>query len=166
MVVHPGAGNKSGTLLNALLHEYPELKKLPRAGIVHRLDKDTSGLMVVARNEPAMQSLSEQISNRSIKRIYQAFTVGRIERSGKIEAPIGRHPKNRQKQAIIESGREAISHYKVIENFGSYSHLEVKFRNRKNSSNKSSHESSRVSFNWRSSLWQAQKICKKYPSET
>ena len=67
MVVHPGAGNKSGTLLNALLHEYPELKKLPRAGIVHRLDKDTSGLMVVARNEPAMQSLSEQISNRSIK---------------------------------------------------------------------------------------------------
>ena len=125
MVVHPGAGNKSGTLLNALLHEYPELKKLPRAGIVHRLDKDTSGLMVVARNEPAMQSLSEQISNRSIKRIYQAFTVGRIERSGKIEARIGRHPKNRQKQAIIESGREAISHFKVIENFGSYSHLEV-----------------------------------------
>ena len=125
MVVHPGAGNKSGTLMNALLYEYPELKRLPRAGIVHRLDKDTSGLMVVARNEPAMQSLSEQISNRSIKRIYQAFTVGRIERSGKIEAPIGRHPKNRQKQAIIESGREAISHFKVIENFGSYSHLEV-----------------------------------------
>ena len=125
MVVHPGAGNKSGTLMNALLYEYPELKRLPRAGIVHRLDKDTSGLMVVARNEPAMQSLSEQISNRSIKRIYQAFTVGRIERSGKIEAPIGRHPKNRQKQAIIDSGREAITHFKVIENFGSYSHLNV-----------------------------------------
>jgi 23S rRNA pseudouridine1911/1915/1917 synthase len=125
MVVHPGAGNKSGTLLNALLHDYPELKKLPRAGIVHRLDKDTSGLMVVARNELAMKSLSEQISNRSIKRIYQAFTVGRIERSGKVEAPIGRHPKNRQKQAIIDSGREAISYFKVIENFGSYSHLEV-----------------------------------------
>jgi 23S rRNA pseudouridine1911/1915/1917 synthase len=125
MVVHPGAGNKSGTLLNALLHQHPELKKLPRAGIVHRLDKDTSGLMVVARNEPAMQSLSEQISERSIKRIYQAFTVGRIDKSGKVEAPIGRHPKNRQKQAIIDSGREAISYYKVIENFGSYSHLEV-----------------------------------------
>ncbi len=125
MVVHPGAGNKSGTLMNALLYEYPELTRLPRAGIVHRLDKDTSGLMVVARNEPAMQSLSEQISNRSIKRIYQAFTVGRIERSGKIEAPIGRHPKNRQKQAIIDSGREAITHFKVIENFGSYSHLNV-----------------------------------------
>mgnify|MGYP006235322767 FL=1 len=102
MVVHPGAGNKSGTLLNALLYEYPELKKLPRAGIVHRLDKDTSGIMVVARNESGMQSLSEQISTRSIKRIYQAFTVGKIERSGKIEAPIGRHPKNRQKQAIID----------------------------------------------------------------
>ena len=125
MVVHPGAGNKSGTLLNALLYEYPELKKLPRAGIVHRLDKDTSGIMVVARNEYGMQSLSEQISSRSIKRIYQAFTVGKIERSGKIEAPIGRHPKNRQKQAIIDSGREAISHFKVKENFGSYSHLEV-----------------------------------------
>tara|TARA_B100000003_G_scaffold165219_1_gene151470 strand:+ start:4071 stop:5024 length:954 start_codon:yes stop_codon:yes gene_type:complete len=125
MVVHPGAGNKSGTLLNALLYQYPELKKLPRAGIVHRLDKDTSGIMVVARNESGMQSLSEQISTRSIKRIYQAFTVGKIERSGKIEAPIGRHPKNRQKQAIIDSGREAISHYKVIESFGSYSHVEV-----------------------------------------
>ena len=125
MVVHPGAGNKSGTLLNALLYEYPELKKLPRAGIVHRLDKDTSGIMVVARNESGMQSLSEQISTRSIKRIYQAFTVGKIERSGKIEAPIGRHPKNRQKQAIIDSGREAISRYKVIESFGSYSHVEV-----------------------------------------
>ena len=125
MVVHPGAGNKSGTLLNALLYEYPELNKLPRAGIVHRLDKDTSGIMVVARNESGMQSLSEQISTRSIKRIYQAFTVGKIERSGKIEAPIGRHPKNRQKQAIIDSGREAISHYKVIESFGSYSHVEV-----------------------------------------
>ena len=125
MVVHPGAGNKSGTLLNALLYEYPELKKLPRAGIVHRLDKDTSGIMVVARNESGMQSLSEQISTRSIKRIYQAFTVVKIERSGKIEAPIGRHPKNRQKQAIIDSGREAISHYKVIESFGSYSHVEV-----------------------------------------
>ncbi len=125
MVVHPGAGNKSGTLLNALLYEYPELKKLPRAGIVHRLDKDTSGIMVVARNEYGMQSLSEQISSRSIKRIYQAFTVGKIERSGKIEAPIGRHPKNRQKQAIIDSGREAISRFKVIESFGSYSHLEV-----------------------------------------
>ena len=125
MVVHPGAGNKSGTLLNALLYEYPELKKLPRAGIVHRLDKDTSGIMVVARNESGMQSLSEQISSRSIKRIYQAFTVGKIEKSGKIEAPIGRHPKNRQKQAVIDSGREAISHYKVIESFGSYSHVEV-----------------------------------------
>ena len=125
MVVHPGAGNKSGTLLNALLHKYPELKKLSRAGIVHRLDKDTSGLMVVARNESAMQSLSEQISNHCVKRIYQAFVVGKIERSGRVDAPIGRHPKNRQKQAIVETGREAKSHYKVLENFGSYSHLEI-----------------------------------------
>ena len=129
MVVHPAPGALTGTLVNALLahcgNSLSGIGGVKRPGIVHRLDKDTSGLMVVARNEPAMQSLSEQISNRSIKRIYQAFTVGRIERSGKIEAPIGRHPKNRQKQAIIESGREAISHFKVIENFGSYSHLEV-----------------------------------------
>ena len=125
MVVHPGAGNKTGTLLNALLNDYPELKKLPRAGIVHRLDKDTSGLMVIARNEESFQSLSDQISERSVKRIYQAFVVGKIERSGKIDAPIGRHPKNRQKQAVIHSGRDAVSYYKVLQKFGSYSHLQV-----------------------------------------
>ena len=103
MVVHPGAGNKTGTLLNALLNDYPELKKLPRAGIVHRLDKDTSGLMVIARNEKSFQSLSDQISERSVKRIYQAFVVGKIERSGKIDAPIGRHPKiDRNKQLFIQ----------------------------------------------------------------
>ena len=125
LVVHPGAGNKSGTLLNALLFEYPELNKLSRAGIVHRLDKDTSGLMIVARTEESFKHISEQISKRQVVRTYQAFTAGRIERSGKINAPIARDPRNRQKQAVVESGREAISHYKLIENFGFYSHLEV-----------------------------------------
>ena len=125
LVVHPGAGNKSGTLLNALLFEYPELNKLSRAGIVHRLDKDTSGLMIVARTEESFKHISDQISKRQVVRTYQAFTAGKIERSGKINAPIARDPRNRQKQAVIESGREAISHYKLIENFGFYSHLEV-----------------------------------------
>ena len=125
LVVHPGAGNKSGTLLNALLFEYPELNKLSRAGIVHRLDKDTSGLMIVARTEESFKHISNQISKRQVVRTYQAFTAGKIERSGKINAPIARDPRNRQKQAVIESGREAISHYKLIENFGFYSHLEV-----------------------------------------
>ena len=125
LVVHPGAGNKSGTLLNALLFEYPELNKLSRAGIVHRLDKDTSGLMIVARTEESFKHISDQISKRQVVRTYQAFTAGKIERSGKINAPIARDPRNRQKQAVIESGREAISHYKLIENFGFYSHLEI-----------------------------------------
>ena len=125
LVVHPGAGNKSGTLLNALLHSFPELKKLPRAGIVHRLDKDTSGLMVVARNEKSLSDLSNQISNRSAKRVYEAFTVGKIDKSGKVDAPIGRHPQNRQKQAIRTTGKEAVSHFKVLQTFGSYSHIQV-----------------------------------------
>ena len=123
--MHPGAGNKSGTLLNALLHSFPELKKLPRAGIVHRLDKDTSGLMVVARNEKSLSDLSNQISNRSAKRVYEAFTVGKIDKSGKVDAPIGRHPQNRQKQAIRTTGKEAVSHFKVLQTFGSYSHIQV-----------------------------------------
>ena len=125
LVVHPGAGNKSGTLLNALLFEYPELNKLSRAGIVHRLDKDTSGLMIVARTEESFKHISDQISKRQVVRTYQAFTAGKIERSGKINAPIARDPRNRQKQAVVDSGREAISHYKLIENFGFYSHLEI-----------------------------------------
>ena len=105
MVVHPGAGNHSETLMNALIFKYPDLKNVPRAGIIHRLDKDTSGLMVVARNLNSAKKLSEQISNRSVKRIYQAFVVGEISRSGKIEEPLGRHKRNRQKQAVIEDGR-------------------------------------------------------------
>ena len=125
MVVHPGAGNRTGTLLNGLLFMYPELSKIPRAGIVHRLDKDTSGLMVVGRNLQATQVLSNQISERTVKRIYEAFTVGELKKSGKINAPLGRHPQNRQKQAVIDNGREAITHYKVITNYGSYSHIEV-----------------------------------------
>ena len=125
MVVHPGAGNHSKTLMNALIFKYPDLKNVPRAGIIHRLDKDTSGLMVVARNLNSAKKLSEQISNRSVKRIYQAFVVGEISRSGKIEEPLGRHKRNRQKQAVIEDGRYALTNYSVIEKYGNYTHIQA-----------------------------------------
>lgn len=123
LVVHPGAGNKTNTLLNGLLFKFPELKKLPRGGIVHRLDKDTSGLMVVAKNEKSLFNLSNQISNRTVTRIYQAFVVGKISKSGKIDEPIGRHPSNRQKQSVLSSGKEAITHYSLEVTYGNYSHL-------------------------------------------
>ena len=123
LVVHPGAGNKTNTLLNGLLFEFPELKKLHRGGIVHRLDKDTSGLMVIAKNEKSLLNLSAQISSREVTRIYQAFVVGRITKSGKIDEPIGRHPSNRQKQSVLTSGKEAITHYSLKTTYGNYSHL-------------------------------------------
>ena len=125
MVVHPGAGNHQNTLLNALLFKFPELEKLPRAGIIHRLDKETSGLMIIARNQNSYKNLSKQISERLVKRTYQAFAVGNIPRSGKIEEPVGRHPRNRQKQAITEKGKYALTRYSVLKKYGNYTHLEV-----------------------------------------
>ena len=125
MVVHPGAGNHQNTLLNALLFKFPELEKLPRAGIIHRLDKETSGLMIIASNQNSYKNLSEQISKRLVKRTYQAFAVGNISRSGKIEEPVGRHPRNRQKQAVTEKGKYALTKYTVLKKYGNYTHLEV-----------------------------------------
>ena len=125
MVVHPGAGNYQNTLLNALLFKFPELEKLPRAGIIHRLDKETSGLMIIASNQNSYKNLSEQISKRLVKRTYQAFAVGNISRSGKIEEPVGRHPRNRQKQAVTEKGKYALTRYTVLKKYGNYTHLEV-----------------------------------------
>ena len=125
MVVHPGAGNYKNTLLNALLFKFPELENLPRAGIVHRLDKDTSGLMIVARNQNAFKNLSEQISQRLVKRTYQAFVVGNVSRSGIVEEPIGRHPRNRQKQAVTNKGKYALTKYSIAKKYGNYTHLEV-----------------------------------------
>ena len=125
MVVHPGAGNHQNTLLNALLFKFPELEKLPRAGIIHRLDKETSGLMIIASNQNSYKNLSEQISKRLVKRTYQAFAVGNISRSGKIEEPVGRHPRNRQKQAVTKKGKYALTRYSVLKKYGNYTHLEV-----------------------------------------
>ncbi len=119
LVVHPGAGNPRGTLVNALLHFDPRLAELPRAGIVHRLDKDTSGLMVVARTLRAHTALVEQLSAREVHRQYLAVVQGTMVAGGTIDAPIGRHATDRIRQAVVKrgAGRDAITHYRVRETF-------------------------------------------------
>ena len=119
LVVHPGSGNWQGTLLNALLFHVPELKDVPRAGIVHRLDKDTSGLMVVAKNLVAQTALVRQMQARSVKREYIALVWGELDRDYTINVPIGRHPTQRTKMAATESGKEAITHVSILERFPS-----------------------------------------------
>ena len=118
LVVHPGAGNRTGTLLNALLHHAPSLGTLPRAGIVHRLDKDTSGLMVVAKTLPAQTDLVRQLQARTVSRHYLALAHGDITRSVIVDAPIGRHPVQRTAMAIVASGRAARTHVDVVERHG------------------------------------------------
>ena len=116
LVVHPGAGNWSGTLLNGLLHRYPETRSLPRAGIVHRLDKDTSGLMVVARTLTAQTDLTRQLQARTVKRQYVAVAIGTpTNLSGVIDKPIGRHPNQRTRMAVIETGKPAVTRYRVTQ---------------------------------------------------
>ena len=126
MVVHPAAGNFSGTMLNALLHHAPELEAIPRAGIVHRLDKETSGLLVVARTLTAQKLLVEQLQARSFLREYDAIVTGLIIAGGTIDEPIGRHPVNRKRMAVNEKGKPAITHYRVSERFRSFTKLIVK----------------------------------------
>jgi 23S rRNA pseudouridine1911/1915/1917 synthase len=117
LVVHPGSGNWTGTLLNALLRHAPGLAHVPRAGIVHRLDKDTSGLLVVAKTLAAQTALVRQLQARSMKREYLAVVHGRVARDGKIDAPIGRHPVQRTRMAVVAHGRPAVTHYEVLERF-------------------------------------------------
>ncbi|HXU92590.1 MAG TPA: 23S rRNA pseudouridine(1911/1915/1917) synthase RluD [Gallionella sp.] len=119
LVVHPGSGNWEGTLLNALLHHAPQLAEVPRAGIVHRLDKDTSGLLVVAKTIPAQTALVRQLQARSVKREYLALVWGELRRDGTVDAPIGRHPTQRVKMAVVEGGKPAVTHYHVEESFPS-----------------------------------------------
>jgi len=125
LVVHPGAGNPSGTLVNGLLNFDSNLSYLPRAGIVHRLDKDTSGLMVVSRNEKTYLNLIDQLKERTVTRKYTALVVGEPSLSGVIDKPIGRHPKVRTKQAVVSSGKEAISRFKKVKSLRGYSLVEV-----------------------------------------
>ena len=117
LVVHPGSGNRAGTMLNALLHHAPPLAEVPRAGIVHRLDKDTSGLLVVAKTLEAQTDLVRQLQARSVKRCYLAVVHGVVRESGTVEAAIGRHPTQRTRMAIVDSGREARTHFSVKERF-------------------------------------------------
>ncbi len=125
LVVHPGAGNRTGTLVNALLHHDEELSFLPRAGIVHRLDKDTSGIMVVARNEFSYLNLVSQLKEREVNRHYLAVVAGEPLSGSTINEPIGRHPKQRTKQAVTDEGKEAITNFKIQERMGGYSLLNV-----------------------------------------
>jgi len=113
LVVHPGSGNWEGTLLNALLQHAPELAEVPRAGIVHRLDKDTSGLLAVARTLTAQTDLVRQLQARTVRREYTAVVHGRVARDGRVEAPIGRHPVNRTRMAVVSRGKPAVTHYSV-----------------------------------------------------
>ncbi len=129
LVVHPGAGRTSGTLVNALLAYDPRIAKVGsplRPGIVHRLDKDTSGLLVVARNEVSYLKLSAQIKDRKVSRTYLALVHGDLPlAAGTIEAPIGRHPILRRRMAVVPTGRRAVTHYRVLERFGEYTLVEV-----------------------------------------
>jgi 23S rRNA pseudouridine1911/1915/1917 synthase len=117
LVVHPAAGNWSGTLMNGLLWHFPELAAIPRAGIVHRLDKDTSGLMVVARTLAAQTELVRQLQARTVSRHYLAVVQGQPVESGMVNAPIGRHPRDRLRMAVVDAGKPAVTHYTVLERF-------------------------------------------------
>jgi len=126
LVVHPGAGNHSGTLVNALLFRDPSLAALPRAGIVHRLDKDTSGVMVVARTLPAHTSLVAQLSARQVHRQYLAVVVGALVSGGTTNAPIDRHPRDRLRMAVRDDGKDAVTHYRLRERFRAHTALECR----------------------------------------
>jgi 23S rRNA pseudouridine1911/1915/1917 synthase len=126
MVVHPAVGNPDGTLQNALLHFDSSLAMLPRSGIVHRLDKDTTGIMIVARSFRAHNSLVEQLQSRTMSRVYEAVAKGEIKGSGTVDAPVGRHPRNRKMMAVVPSGRHAVTHYRLIQPCKGSSHLEVR----------------------------------------
>ena len=126
LVVHPGAGNPAGTLLNALLHHDPRLAELPRAGIVHRLDKDTSGLMVVARTLPTYTALVDLLSRHEVERQYEAVVLGTMVAGGTVDAPIGRSMGDRLRQAVRdeEDGKRAVTHYRLRERFRAHSLLQ------------------------------------------
>ncbi|MBO69229.1 MAG: 23S rRNA pseudouridine(1911/1915/1917) synthase RluD [Acidiferrobacteraceae bacterium] len=125
LVVHPGAGNPDSTLANAILHRYPETSMLPRAGIIHRLDKETTGLLVIARNEGTRQRLIADLENRSIKREYLALVYGRVVAGGTIDKPIGRHRKDRLRMAVSDKGKAAITHFRVERRYKYHTLLRV-----------------------------------------
>ncbi|AYV14901.1 MULTISPECIES: 23S rRNA pseudouridine(1911/1915/1917) synthase RluD [Shewanella] len=126
LVVHPGAGNSDGTLMNALLHHCPEIEHVPRAGIVHRLDKDTTGLMVVAKTVEAQTHLVAALQARDITREYEAIVLGTMTAGGTVDEPIGRHPTKRTHMAVHHSGKPAVTHYRVAEKFRAHTRLRLR----------------------------------------
>ena len=126
LVVHPAAGHADGTLVNALLHFDPGLARVPRAGVVHRLDKDTTGLMVVARNLTAHKHLVDELQQRRMQREYQAVVQGVITAGDTIDAPIGRHPRDRLRMCVRDGGKPAITHYRVLKRFREHSHIRLR----------------------------------------
>lgn len=125
-VVHPGAGNPSGTVLNALLYHYPPIAEVPRAGIVHRLDKDTTGLMVVAKTIPAQTQLVRDLQKRKITREYEAVAFGVMTKGGKVDEPMARHPTKRTAMAVHPMGKPAVTHYRIMEHFRNYTRLRLR----------------------------------------
>ena len=126
MVVHPGAGNSTGTLVNALLHHFPKSSELARAGLVHRIDKDTSGLLVVAKNLEAQFSLSKQLAKKSVYRIYDVVVYGNMIAGGTIDEPIKRHPVDRVKMTVLPGGKDAVTHYNVKERFQHFTRVQAR----------------------------------------
>ncbi len=126
LVVHPAPGHRDGTLVNAVLHHCPQLDQLPRAGVVHRLDKDTSGLMVVAKSLLAHQSLVNQLQTRAMGREYEALALGELTGGGIVDQPIARHPQHRQKMAVVAKGKKAVTHYRVLQRLHGFTHLRLK----------------------------------------
>ena len=126
LVVHPGAGNPRHTLLNALLYYSPQLEQVPRAGIVQRLDKDTSGLMVIALTPSTHTYLVDQLQQRLVKRHYQAVVHGIMTAGGTVDAPIGRHHIQRKRMAVTESGKAAVTHYRILKKYSSHTHIQLK----------------------------------------
>lgn len=126
LVVHPGAGNPDGTVLNGLLHYYPPIAEVPRAGIVHRLDKDTTGLMVIAKNIPAQTHLVTALQKRRITREYEAVASGIMTQGGKVDEPMARHPTKRTAMAVHPMGKPAVTHYRIMERFRNYTRLRLR----------------------------------------
>ncbi|RSD29969.1 23S rRNA pseudouridine(1911/1915/1917) synthase RluD [Vibrio pectenicida] len=125
-VVHPGAGTPDGTVLNALLHHYPDIAEVPRAGIVHRLDKNTTGLMVIAKTVPAQTRLVRALQKRNITREYEAIAIGRMTAGGRVEQPIGRHSTKRTLMAVSPMGKLAVTHYRVAEHFREHTRIRLR----------------------------------------
>ncbi len=125
LVVHPAAGNWQGTLLNALLHHDPAIAAVPRAGIVHRLDKETTGLLVIARTLEAQTALVEQLQAREFTREYDAVINGVLTGGGTVDEPIGRHPVDRKRMAVVRNGKPAVTHYRLSERFRAHSYIKV-----------------------------------------